>query len=154
MSVCCASSIASKVFSEKTLQKTLSRLKAPRAHQAFKNEMAYSQTRPVLQFKSAKGARDESRSRRKLEFEDDEAFLNMDVPMEDDGMQDESNNSDDLTGDINFVHSKISNEAIPKVGMKFMTEERAYQFYNAYAYKVGFSVRRSKEHKDKREDSN
>ncbi|KAH7867302.1 hypothetical protein Vadar_031644 [Vaccinium darrowii] len=94
-------------------------------------------------------ARDESRSRRKLEFEDDDAFLNMDVPMEDDGEQDESHNSDDLTGDINFVHSKISNEAIPKVDMKFMTEEAAYQFYNAYAYKVGFSVRRSKEHKDK-----
>ncbi|KAH7855793.1 hypothetical protein Vadar_028958 [Vaccinium darrowii] len=94
-------------------------------------------------------ARDESRSRRKLEFEDDDAFLNMDVPMEDDGEQDESHNSDDLLGDINFVHSKISNEAIPKVDMKFMTEEAAYQFYNAYAYKVRFSVRRSKEHKDK-----
>lgn len=48
MSVCCASSIAAKVFSEKTLQKTLSRLKAPRAHQAFKNEMAYSQTRLAI----------------------------------------------------------------------------------------------------------
>lgn len=31
-----------------------------------------------------------------------------------------------------------------------MTEEAAYQFYNAYAYKLGFSVRGSKDHKDKR----
>ncbi|PSS16368.1 Protein FAR1-RELATED SEQUENCE like [Actinidia chinensis var. chinensis] len=33
--------------------------------------------------------------------------------------------------------------------MKFKTKEEAYEFYNAYAYKVGFSVRRSKEYKDK-----
>ncbi|KAH7851813.1 hypothetical protein Vadar_016811 [Vaccinium darrowii] len=93
-------------------------------------------------------ARDDSRSRRKLEFEDDDDFLNMDVPVEDEGEQN-GHNSVHATGDINLVHSKISNEAIPKLDMKFMTEEAAYQFYNAYAYKVGFSVRRSKEHKDK-----
>ncbi|KAH7838549.1 hypothetical protein Vadar_027982 [Vaccinium darrowii] len=93
-------------------------------------------------------ARDDSRSRRKLEFEDDDDFLNMDVPVEDEGEQN-GHNSVHAIGDINLVHSKISNEAIPKLDMKFMTEEAAYQFYNAYAYKVGFSVRRSKEHKDK-----
>ncbi|KAH7854140.1 hypothetical protein Vadar_010578 [Vaccinium darrowii] len=94
-------------------------------------------------------ARDECRSRRKLEFEDDDDFLNMDVPIEVEGEQDECHNSVHAIGNINLVHSKISNEAIPKLDMKFMTEEVAYQFYNAYAYKVGFSVRRSKEHKDK-----
>ncbi|XP_062075158.1 protein FAR1-RELATED SEQUENCE 5-like [Humulus lupulus] len=32
--------------------------------------------------------------------------------------------------------------------MEFDTEEEAYHFYNAYAYKIGFSIRRSKMHKD------
>ncbi|KAH7854625.1 hypothetical protein Vadar_016063 [Vaccinium darrowii] len=94
-------------------------------------------------------ARDESQSRHKLEFEDDDDFLNMDVPMEDEGEQDEWQDSEDPIGYLNLVHSKLSNEAIPKLDMKFMTEEAACQFYNAYAYKLGFSVRRSREHKDK-----
>ncbi|XP_057478205.1 protein FAR1-RELATED SEQUENCE 9-like [Actinidia eriantha] len=83
--------------------------------------------------------RDESRCRRKLEFEIDDDS-NMDLPIEDEGEEDESLNSVQATSDINLVHSKIPNEAIPKLGMKFLTEEAAYQFYNTYAYKVGFSV--------------
>ena len=37
-------------------------------------------------------------------------------------------------------------DRIPKVGMKFCTEEEAYQFYNAYARDKGFSIRRSSSH--------
>ncbi|XP_057491334.1 uncharacterized protein LOC130777056 [Actinidia eriantha] len=101
-----------------------------------------------ISYKVLDNGRDESRSHRKLEFENDDDFLNMDVLIEDEEEEDESRNSVHATGDINLAHSKIPNEAIPKLGMKFMTEEAAYQFYNTYVYKVGFSVRRSKEHKD------
>jgi len=37
-------------------------------------------------------------------------------------------------------------DRIPKVGMKFCTEEEAYQFYNANARDKGFSIRRSSSH--------
>ncbi|KAF4380446.1 hypothetical protein F8388_024739 [Cannabis sativa] len=42
------------------------------------------------------------------------------------------------------IHSNIPDDEIPKVSMEFETEEQAYNFYNVYAYKVGFSIRRSK----------
>ncbi|CAO2152918.1 unnamed protein product, partial [Urochloa humidicola] len=35
---------------------------------------------------------------------------------------------------------------IPKVGMKFNTEQEAYDYYNAYAREKGFSIRRSSSH--------
>ncbi|CAO2147099.1 unnamed protein product, partial [Urochloa humidicola] len=35
---------------------------------------------------------------------------------------------------------------MPKVGMKFCTEQEAYDFYNAYARDKGFSIRRSSSH--------
>ncbi|XP_058210025.1 protein FAR1-RELATED SEQUENCE 5-like isoform X1 [Rhododendron vialii] len=94
-------------------------------------------------------ARDDCESRRKLEFKDDDDFFNTDVPIKEEGEQDVLLNSLDATSDINLLHSQIPHEAIPKLDMKFKTEEAAYEFYNAYAYKVGFSVRRSKEYKDK-----
>ncbi|KAI8561606.1 hypothetical protein RHMOL_Rhmol04G0353300 [Rhododendron molle] len=94
-------------------------------------------------------ARDDCESRRKLEFKDDDDFFNTDVPTKEEGEQYVLHNSLDATSDINLLHSQIPHEAIPKVDMKFKTEEAAYEFYNAYAYKVGFSVRRSKEYKDK-----
>ncbi|XP_062103484.1 protein FAR1-RELATED SEQUENCE 5-like [Humulus lupulus] len=68
-------------------------------------------------------------SRRKIDFESEDEILSSNV-------------------DIKSLHSKIDEEAIPKVGMEFNTEEEAYNFYNAYAYKIGFSIRRSKMHKD------
>ncbi|XP_062093424.1 protein FAR1-RELATED SEQUENCE 5-like [Humulus lupulus] len=68
-------------------------------------------------------------SRRKIYFESEDGILSSNV-------------------DIKSLHSKIDEEAIPKVGMEFNTEEEAYNFYNAYAYKIGFSIRRSKMHKD------
>ncbi|CAL8151597.1 unnamed protein product [Prunus armeniaca] len=34
-------------------------------------------------------------------------------------------------------------------GMEFETEEEAFKFYNAFAYGVGFSIRRSKREKNK-----
>jgi zinc finger SWIM domain-containing protein 3 len=35
---------------------------------------------------------------------------------------------------------------IPKIGMKFNSEQDAYDSYNSYARKIGFSVRRSSCH--------
>jgi zinc finger SWIM domain-containing protein 3 len=32
---------------------------------------------------------------------------------------------------------------IPKVGMRFISEQEAYEFYNAYAWEIGFSVRKT-----------
>ncbi|KAG5545088.1 hypothetical protein RHGRI_017525 [Rhododendron griersonianum] len=84
-----------------------------------------------------------------LEFKDDDDFVNTDVPIEEEGEQDVLHNSLDATSNINLLHSQIPHEAIPKLDMKFKTEEAAFEFYNAYAYKVGFSVHRSKEYKDK-----
>ncbi|KAJ1392528.1 FAR1 DNA-binding domain [Sesbania bispinosa] len=49
---------------------------------------------------------------------------------------------------IDEMHATIPIEFIPKVGMEFDIEEAAYTFYNSYAYKVGFSIRNSKGHKD------
>ncbi|XP_062103241.1 protein FAR1-RELATED SEQUENCE 5-like [Humulus lupulus] len=48
-----------------------------------------------------------------------------------------------------MVHVIIHDEAISKVSMEFETEEEAYNFYNTYAYNVGFSIRMSKGLKDK-----
>ncbi|PWZ12605.1 Protein FAR1-RELATED SEQUENCE 9 [Zea mays] len=36
---------------------------------------------------------------------------------------------------------------VPEVGMEFVSEEKAYEFYNKYAGHVGFSVRKSTSHK-------
>ncbi|KAL6623666.1 hypothetical protein ACP70R_033545 [Stipagrostis hirtigluma subsp. patula] len=40
-------------------------------------------------------------------------------------------------------------DRIPKIGMKFNTEEEAYEFYNAYALRKGFSIRKSSFHRIK-----
>lgn len=36
----------------------------------------------------------------------------------------------------------------PEIVMEFFLEEDAYNFYNMYAWKMGFSIRRSNAHKD------
>ncbi|KAI5667808.1 hypothetical protein M9H77_17661 [Catharanthus roseus] len=46
------------------------------------------------------------------------------------------------------VHSRISSEVIPKVGMNFSNEEDAYEFYKAYTKEDGFGIQRSLSHKD------
>ncbi|XP_060959219.1 protein FAR1-RELATED SEQUENCE 5-like [Cannabis sativa] len=56
--------------------------------------------------------------------------------------------TNDYAVKIMQIHSNIPDDEIPKVSMEFETEEQAYNFYNVYAYKVGFSIRRSKSHKD------
>lgn len=38
------------------------------------------------------------------------------------------------------IHSRISNEVIQKVGMKFQTEEDAYEFYKEYVKEAGFVI--------------
>lgn len=51
-------------------------------------------------------------------------------------------------GKIEAIHATILNELISKIGMKFENEDETYDFYNAYVYKVGFGIRKSKGHKD------
>ncbi|KAG5562913.1 hypothetical protein RHGRI_005599 [Rhododendron griersonianum] len=95
--------------------------------------------------------RGEFQSRRKLDFEDDGDLLEINVVSVvsgDEGEPNEFQNSTPTMNHIDSIHSKIAKESIPQLDMEFGTEEAAYQFYNAYAYKAGFSIRRSKEHKD------
>ncbi|KAK9043086.1 hypothetical protein V6N11_071437 [Hibiscus sabdariffa] len=46
------------------------------------------------------------------------------------------------------AHANSTNEIVPRVGMEFNSEQDIYDFYNKYAKEVGFSIRRSKGHKD------
>ncbi|KAF1862975.1 hypothetical protein Lal_00018819 [Lupinus albus] len=58
--------------------------------------------------------------------------------------------------ETNMWHIEINilpNEIIPQLGLEFETEDVAYDFYNSYAYRVGFSVRKSFREKDKRSTS-
>ncbi|KAL6289829.1 hypothetical protein ACE6H2_007339 [Prunus campanulata] len=50
---------------------------------------------------------------------------------------------------IDLVNSSIGKQLIPVIGMEFETEDLAFKFYNAYAYNIGFSIRRSSCHKFK-----
>ncbi|XP_020409148.1 protein FAR1-RELATED SEQUENCE 5 [Prunus persica] len=50
---------------------------------------------------------------------------------------------------IDLVRSSIRKQLIPVIGMEFETEDLAFKFYNAYAYNIGFSIRRSSCHKFK-----
>nr|XP_048321706.1 protein FAR1-RELATED SEQUENCE 5-like [Ziziphus jujuba var. spinosa] len=79
---------------------------------------------------------------------DNDSYVSKDINMllEDEDKKDEGN----ITGQEKkeAIHSKILDEMIPKVGIEFKSEDKAYNFYNAYAYKVGFGIRRSKGHKD------
>ena len=43
-----------------------------------------------------------------------------------------------------MVRKAGHNLITPKVGMTFQSEEEAYEMYNTYAGKVGFSIRKSK----------
>lgn len=36
----------------------------------------------------------------------------------------------------------------PKIGMEFPSEEDAYNFYNMYAWNMGFKIKRSNAYKD------
>lgn len=47
---------------------------------------------------------------------------------------------------VESIHSRIRKEQIPVLGMEFETEDKAYTFYNTYAFYFGFSVRKSKSH--------
>ncbi|KAG8369532.1 hypothetical protein BUALT_Bualt14G0023300 [Buddleja alternifolia] len=46
------------------------------------------------------------------------------------------------------VHSTILEEKIPKIGMEFVSEKAAYNFYNVYAKLAGFGIRRHYVHRD------
>nr|XP_027086602.1 protein FAR1-RELATED SEQUENCE 5-like [Coffea arabica] len=45
--------------------------------------------------------------------------------------------------------SKLAGDEIPELGMEFNNEEDAYKFYNNYAFKMSFSVRKDYVNKDK-----
>ncbi|XP_027150221.1 protein FAR1-RELATED SEQUENCE 5-like [Coffea eugenioides] len=45
--------------------------------------------------------------------------------------------------------SKLAENGTPELGMEFNSEEDAYKFYNKYAFKMGFSVRKDYLNKDK-----
>ncbi|XP_060667884.1 protein FAR1-RELATED SEQUENCE 5-like [Ziziphus jujuba] len=79
---------------------------------------------------------------------DNDSYVGKDINMslEDEDKKDEGN----ITGQeqIEAIHCKILDEMIPKVGIEFKSEDEAYNFYNAYAYKVGSGIRRGKGHKD------
>nr|XP_015888411.1 protein FAR1-RELATED SEQUENCE 5-like [Ziziphus jujuba var. spinosa] len=68
---------------------------------------------------------------------DNDSCVGKDINMslEDEDKKDEGN----INGQekIEAIHSKILDEMIPKVGMKFESEDEAYNFYSAYAYKTG-----------------
>lgn len=40
----------------------------------------------------------------------------------------------------------------PHIGMEFQSKNEAYNFYNLYAHKMGFNIRRSIDHKNKKGD--
>ncbi|KAL3515006.1 hypothetical protein ACH5RR_021908 [Cinchona calisaya] len=81
--------------------------------------------------------------RRRLEFENDNAF---DMEQDDSifvGIEDYEENDTSVT-----THLPI--DLVPSLGMEFDTKESAYKFYNAYANKMGFGTRTSAGHKDKK----
>ncbi|XP_042441283.1 uncharacterized protein LOC122026615 [Zingiber officinale] len=50
--------------------------------------------------------------------------------------------------DIEISPPLSTDELVPKIGMKFQTEEEAYDFYLKYAKQVGFGIRRTRTHND------
>jgi zinc finger SWIM domain-containing protein 3 len=44
---------------------------------------------------------------------------------------------------VEVEDTNVTSAIIPKVGMSFKSEEEAYEFYNNYAGKMGFSIRNS-----------
>ena len=59
----------------------------------------------------------------------------------------------DNDNDDNYAETRrklvFVDKPLPEIGLEFETEDEAYNFYNAYAYKVGFSIRKSKGYIDK-----
>ncbi|KAK0574482.1 hypothetical protein LWI29_024321 [Acer saccharum] len=91
----------------------------------------------------------EFQTRRRLEFEgrDNNIFPESNTIDENEVRDYEA--TVDITKKIEVIHGEIDDKLILKVGMKFQTEDEAYDFYNAYAYRVGFSIRKSKGYKGK-----
>ncbi|XP_026399627.1 protein FAR1-RELATED SEQUENCE 9-like [Papaver somniferum] len=59
---------------------------------------------------------------------------------------DESIEEPTNTRNVDLMHFRIRKEEIPVVGMEFGIEDDAFKFYNAYAFMMGFSVRKSRTH--------
>ncbi|XP_052189986.1 protein FAR1-RELATED SEQUENCE 5-like [Diospyros lotus] len=89
----------------------------------------------------------EHQYRRKLDFDNGENDILFDTIRTEVDENEDNQAKFDSNEYITSIHSKIPVETIPKIDMEFETKEEAYNFYNAYAYKVGFSIRRSKGHK-------
>ncbi|XP_020105555.1 protein FAR1-RELATED SEQUENCE 5-like [Ananas comosus] len=52
-----------------------------------------------------------------------------------------------------FVHAAESSIDEPRIGLEFKYEEEARRFYNIYAYKTGFSIRKASQYKAKRKNN-
>ena len=84
----------------------------------------------------------DSQSVQKLNFEDEDSPVTVEQP---EPISIDSNDK---------IHSNVEEEeVIPKFGMKFETEQDAYDFYNSYVCVVGFSIRRNKGHKGDKDGS-
>ena len=82
----------------------------------------------------------EFQSRRRLEFGGRDNNIFPESNTIDGNEVKDSEATVDITKKIEVIHCEIDDKLIPKVGMKFQIEDEAYDFYNAYAYKVGFSI--------------
>ncbi|XP_050374566.1 protein FAR1-RELATED SEQUENCE 5-like [Argentina anserina] len=60
--------------------------------------------------------------------------------------EEESEEATRLRENADVIHSRMSEELIPVVGMEFDIEKDAVAFYNRYAYRFGFGTRLSKAH--------
>ncbi|KAL6517929.1 hypothetical protein OROMI_033630 [Orobanche minor] len=60
-----------------------------------------------------------------------------------------SDQGNEFSEGVENHQNRDSGVLIPKIGMEFQTENDAYEFYLAYAEKVGFSVRKHKSYTDK-----
>ncbi|KAM1244366.1 hypothetical protein COP2_036794 [Malus domestica] len=49
---------------------------------------------------------------------------------------------------VDLEKTDVRKQLVLVLGMEFETEKDAFEFYNAYAYTAGFSVRKSKAHKN------
>ncbi|XP_043716327.1 protein FAR1-RELATED SEQUENCE 5-like [Telopea speciosissima] len=89
----------------------------------------------------------EIQTSRRLEVDQGEDECHTEDLYDDGGLVECPNPFEDTSKDL--IHSKVSKEWIPEVGMEFDSELAAYKFYSRYAGAVGFNVRRDSAHRNK-----
>ncbi|KAI5667527.1 hypothetical protein M9H77_17380 [Catharanthus roseus] len=109
----------------------------------------YKQRQMILEVMDTNlDSRTDSLTRRRLEFQNlnnngDNLLIKKETKLEDIILA--STHGENI---IYEIHSRISSEVIPKVGMNFSNEKYAYEFYKTYAKEVGFGIRMSVSHDD------